>query len=261
MNWLRVLFIGGLTSYRALFNWISPWVFFPIMVAFPVFEILFFAYLGRSAGVESDEFFLIGNTFVAIAVTGMFGMGHSIAGERRSQTLSSVLASPASRLALFLGRALPSIVTGTVVAAVAFTIGALVLGVHLEAAELWRLGVAVLVTSFACTSLGLCLGALGLKGRSVSLFADMIAGSMLLVSGANVPLDQLPEWIQTLSSVMPVSHGIAAARELAAGATLSDVSGLLAAEVGIGLVLLVVGLVMLRVFEWEGRRSATLETS
>ena len=261
MNWFRVLFVGGLTSYRALFNWISPWVFFPVMIAFPVFEILFFAYLGRAAGVESDEFFLIGNTFVAIAVTGMFGMGHSVGGERRSQTLSSVLASPASRTALFLGRALPSIVTGTVVASVAFTIGALILGVELVPQELWRLGVAVIVTSFACTSLGLCLGALGLKGRSVSLFADMIAGSMLLVSGANVPLDQLPGWIQALSSVIPITHGIEAARELAAGGTLSDVSDLLAAELGIGVVLLVVGLVMLRVFEWEGRRSATLETS
>jgi len=261
MNWFRVLFVGGLTSYRALFNWISPWVFFPIMVAFPVFEILFFAYLGRAAGVESDEFFLIGNTFVAIAVTGMFGMGHSVAGERRSQTLSSVLASPASRLALFLGRALPSVVTGTVVASVAFTVGALVLGVELHASELWRIAVAVVVTSFACTSLGLCLGALGLKGRSVSLFADMIAGSMLLVSGANVPLEQLPGWIQALSSVIPVTHGIEAARELGAGAGLSEVSGLLATELGIGAVLLSVGLVLLRVFEWEGRRSATLETS
>ena len=261
MNWLRVLFVGGLTSYRALFNWISPWVFFPIMIVFPVFEILFFAYLGRAAGVESDEFFLIGNTFVSIAVTGMFGMSHSVAGERRSQTLANVLATPASRLALFLGRALPSIVTGSVTAAVAFTIGALVLGVHLEASELWRIGVAVVVTAFACTALGMCIGALGLRGRNVSLFADMIAGSMLLVSGANVPLDQLPQWIQTLGSVLPVTHGIEAARELAAGATLADVADLLATELAIGAVLLVVGLVMLRVFEWEGRRSATLETS
>ena len=62
----------------------------------------------------------------------------------------------------------------------------------------------------------------------MSLFADMIAGSMLLVSGANVPLDQLPEWIQALSSVIPVTHGIEAARELAAGASLADVAGLLA---------------------------------
>jgi ABC-2 type transport system permease protein len=260
VNFLRVLVIGGLTSYRALFNWINPWVFVPLTVTFPVFEILFFAYLGRSAGVESDEFFLIGNTFVAIAVTGMFGMGQSVAGERRSQTLASVLATPASRVALFLGRALPSIVTGTLTAAIAFTIGALVLGVGLQASELWRIGVAVVLTSFACTSLGMCIGALGLRGRNVSLFADMIAGSMLLVSGANVPLDQLPGWIQSLSSVIPVTHGIAAARELAAGATLTDVADLLAAELAIGATLLVAGLVLLRVFEWDGRRSATLET-
>ena len=133
------------------------------------------------------------------------------------------------------------------------------LGVDLESSELWRIGVAVVVTSFACTSLGMCIGALGLRGRSVSLFADVIAGSMLLVLGANVPLDQLPEWIQALSSVIPVTHGMEAARELADGASLADVAGLLATELAIGAVLLVVGLAMLRVFEWDGRRSATLE--
>ena len=128
MNSLRVLFIGGLTSYRALFNWISPWVFVPQVLGYPIFEILFFAYLGRYAGVQSDQFFLIGNAFLAIAVTGMFGMGHAVAGERRSQTLASLLASPANRFALFLGRALPSIVTGVVVAATSFAICSLILG-------------------------------------------------------------------------------------------------------------------------------------
>ena len=36
-------------SYRALFNWINPWVFFPHTLGYPIFEILFFAYLGRFA--------------------------------------------------------------------------------------------------------------------------------------------------------------------------------------------------------------------
>ena len=76
-------------SYRALFNWINPWVFFPHTLGYPIFEILFFAYLGRFADVESDKFFLIGNAFMAIAITGFFGMGNSIGGERRSQTLST----------------------------------------------------------------------------------------------------------------------------------------------------------------------------
>lgn len=122
-------------SYRALFNWINPWVFFPHTLGYPIFEILFFAYLGRFADVESDKFFLIGNAFMAIAITGFFGMGNSIGGERRSQTLSTLLASPANRFALFLGRAVPSILTGFLVAAMAFTICSLILGVHFTASK------------------------------------------------------------------------------------------------------------------------------
>ena len=79
-NWLRVFFVGGLTSYRALFNWISPWVFVPHTLGYPIFEILFFAYLGRFANVQSDKFFLVGNAFMAIAITGFFGMGQAIGG-------------------------------------------------------------------------------------------------------------------------------------------------------------------------------------
>jgi ABC-2 type transport system permease protein len=260
VNWLRVLFVGGLTSYRALFNWISPWVFFPILVVYPLFQIVFFAYLGRFAGVESDEFFLVGNTFIALAIAGLFGMGHSVANERRSQTLSSVLASPASRLALFLGRSLPSIVTGFVVSVISFGLGALILDVHVAGAWLPGLALAVLVSSFACTAMGLCVGALGLRGRNVSLFADTIGGLMLLVAGANVPLDRLPGWIQAVSSAIPLTHGIEAARDITSGSSIADSAGLFLTEASIGAIYLVAGLGLLRLFEFEARRTATLES-
>ena len=260
MNSLRVLFIGGLTSYRALFNWISPWVFVPQVLGYPIFEILFFAYLGRYAGVESDQFFLIGNAFLAIAVTGMFGMGHAVAGERRSQTLASLLVSPASRIAMFLGRALPSIVTGVFVAGISFAVCSLVLGVHTRGSALAGIAFAALVSSFGCTALGLCLGALGLRGRNVSLFADSIGACMLLVSGANVPLHRLPGWIQAISSGIPLTRGIQAAREIANGASIHSVGHLLLGEAATGAIYLVVGFSLLRLFEYEGRRTATLET-
>ena len=257
---MRVVFVGGLTSYRALFNWISPWVFIPHTVGYPIFEILFFAYLGRYAGVESDEFFLVGNAFLAIAVTGMFGMGHAVAGERRSQTLTALLASPANRFAVFLGRALPSIVTGVVVAAIAFGVCAVILDADIAWSSLPGLAVVALASSFGCTALGLCLGALGLRGRNVSLFADMIAACMLIVSGANVPLDRLPGWVQAISSWIPLTRGIEAAREIASGASVADVSDLLVGELAIGCLYLVIGLGMLRYFELDGRRRASLDT-
>jgi ABC-2 type transport system permease protein len=259
MNALRIFVVGGLTSYRALFNWISPWVFIPHTLGYPVFEILFFAYLGRFANVQSDKFFLIGNAFMAIAITGFFGMGNAIGGERRSQTLSTLLASPANRFALFLGRAVPSICTGFLVAVLAFTICSFILDVHFAASELACLAVAGAVSSFACTSFGLCLGSLGLRGRSVSLFADMIGGSMLLVSGANVPLERLPGWLRAISNIIPLTHGIAAGRGLAAGRSFAQVGHELGAEALVGGVYLVLGVAMLRLLEYEGRRSASLE--
>jgi len=59
--------------------------------------------------------------------------------------------------------------------------------------------------------------------------------------------------------VIPLTHAIQAARDLAAGEPFSEVTGLLATELGIGIAYLAAGLVLLRVFEWQGRKHATLE--
>lgn len=58
---------------------------------------------------------------------------------------------------------------------------------------------------------------------------------------------------------MPLTHATEAARDIAAGETLGDVANLLRDELATGLAFLVVGLALLRLFEYEGRRSATLE--
>jgi ABC-2 type transport system permease protein len=258
VNWLRVFFAGGVTSYRALFAWINPWVFVPMLVAYPLFQILFFAYLGRSAGVGST-FFLIGDSFVAAAITGLFGMGHSIGGERRFQTLPILLASPTSRLALFLGRSMPTVVNGFAVAAISFGLGTWMLGLHFQSAELAKLALALVASCFACTALGLCIGALGLRGRSVSVFADFIGALMLIVSGANVPFDRLPHVVRTIASGVPLTHGINAARQVVNGASVGDVANLLGAELGIAAAYFAVGVLLLRVFERQARASGSFE--
>ena len=62
------------------------------------------------------------------SLAALFGMGFAIDGERWTQTLSAVLATPANRAALFLGRALPVLVNAAVTAATGFVGGALLLG-------------------------------------------------------------------------------------------------------------------------------------
>ena len=127
-TWLRIFFIGGAISFRALFSWIRPSVYIPTLLIGPTTQILFFAYLGRTAHLESDSWFVVGNAVQSASLAALFGMGFAIDGERWTQTLSAVLATPANRAALFLGRALPVLVNAAVTAATGFIGGALLLG-------------------------------------------------------------------------------------------------------------------------------------
>jgi ABC-2 type transport system permease protein len=260
MNALRIFFIGGYLAYRALFNWIHWSMYVPTMLGGPIFQILFFAYVGRYAGLRSDEFFLVGNAVAICALGGIFGMAMTIGGERWTQTLSSVLVTPANRLALFLGRALPNIANGVIVSTVGFVVGSVLLDVSFPAGAIPVIGLIVVVSSFSCTAFGTLIGAFGLRGRDIFFFANLMIFVFLLFCGVNVPVDALPEWMQAVSKVLPLTHGIDAARQVADGASLGDVSGLVLTELGIGVFYAALAYALLRLFEVEGRRHASLET-
>lgn len=258
-NAWRILTVGGMTSFLALFNWLNPYIYVPSLVVAPVMQILLFAFIGRSAGVGDDRFYLIGNAVQYAAIPCLFAMSHTIGGERRSQTLSLILASPAPRIALFLGRSIPVVANGWFVCVVALAVGAGLLGVSLPGTAWAGLAVTCAVAAASCTGLGLVTGSLALVVRSSAVFDNVIFGLLLICAGANVPLSALPTWMAALGRWLPMSHAIEASREVAAGATLAQVAPLLAREIGVGALCAALGLVLLRVLETRSRRAATLE--
>ena len=257
---LRVFFVGGYLSYRALFNWMHWSYYIPTMLGSPIFQVLFFAYVGRFAQLRDDEFFVTGNAVQLSAMAGVYGMAMTIGGERWTQTLSPLMASPASRLPLFLGRSLPLIANGIVTSAFAFTVGWLLLDFEMAPAQIPALAVVVAASAFACTSLGLVVGALGLRARDVFFVANLVVFLLLLFCGVNIPLESLPGWMEAVSRVLPLTHGIEAARAVADGASLAEVDHLVWTELGIGAVYAALGYTLFRVFEFEGRRRASFET-
>ena len=71
----------------------------------------------------------------------------------------------------------------------------------------------------ACTGLGLLIAAIGLLVRETATLNNIVFGLLLVFCGANVPLDELPGWMATISQGLPLTHGIEAARRLADGAS------------------------------------------
>lgn len=256
---LRVFLVGGLIAYRALFSWIRPAIYIPTMLGSPLFQILFFAHLGRFSGLEDDTFFVIGNALQASAMSSVYGMTMGIANERQFATLSSLLATPANRAALFLGRALPFVANGLGVSAFGLGAGVLLLDVRLAPGSLPALTVVALITVASCTALGMVLGSLALWTRDVLFVSNLAYFLMLLLCGVNVPLERLPGWVQALGAGLPLTHGLAAARAVAAGSTLAEVAGLGAREALTGAAWAAAALLLLRLFESEGRRRASFE--
>ena len=153
------------------------------------------------------------------------------------------------------------ILNGAIVGAFAFTAGCLMLHVHIPLGALAPLALVILVTAVSCTGLGLVNGAIGLRVRESSVSSNIVFGVLLIVCGVNVPRTELPGWLSAIGSGLPLTHGIEAARKLADGAALGSVQGLVLTELAIGVVWAVIGCVMLRLFELESRRRATLESS
>ncbi|MDQ3778863.1 MAG: ABC transporter permease, partial [Actinomycetota bacterium] len=231
---LRVFFVGGYLSYRALFNWMHWSYYIPTMLGAPIFQVLFFAYVGRFAQLRDDEFFVTGNAVQLSAMAGVYGMAMTIGGERWTQTLSTLMASPANRLPLFLGRSVPLIANGIITSAFAFLVGWALLDFDVAAGQIPALAVVVVASAFACTALGLVIGALGLRARDVFFLANLVVFSLLLFCGVNIPLESLPAWMETLGRALPLTHGIEAARAVAGGATLAEVDHHVWTELAIG---------------------------
>ncbi|WP_045743422.1 ABC transporter permease [Actinoplanes rectilineatus] len=260
MNPVRLVTTGGALAYRALFNWTTPAMYAGTLLAGPAFQLIFFAYLGRQLQVADDRFFIVGNAVLAASTACVFGGTLAVGNERRYGTLGHVLLSPRSRTAIFAGRVLPYAGNGLLIAAFTLTVGTAALGLRIPLAALPGIVLALATGSLACAFFGLTLGAVGLRFRDVWVVSNVAASLLLLLTGVNVPRSGLPPWMATVGEFLPITHAAEAARTLAAGRGFGAAAPALGAELLVGTGYALLAVLLLKIFEAESRRRASLET-
>jgi ABC-2 type transport system permease protein len=257
---LRLFLQGAILSYIALFYWLRPSAYLASKVLMPLNQILFFTFLGMYAtGRDSASFYVIGNSVQMAAISGIYGVTMSIGGERWNGTLPYLFGTPANRMVMFIGRAFVHVIDGMLGVALGLVWGVVLLGLDLSQTDPLALALIILVTTISTSGLGLLMGCLSLVTRHMMFVNNTVYFLLLVFSGANVPLTTLPGWMQAVSQVLPLTRGIASARQIIAGASLAEVAPLLAGELLIGLAYIFLGYSLFRWFEFQAKQRGTLE--
>ena len=260
-NNLRLFWRGTILSYIALFAWLRPTTYIASKILMPLAQILFFTFLGSYAtGASNVDFYVIGNAIQITATSGIFGVTMSIGGDRWNGTLPYLFGTPANRMMMFFGRAFMHILDGTLGVVIALGWGALLFGVDFSSTNLSALGLTILVTTISTCGLGLLMGCLSLLTANVMFVNNTVYFLLLIFSGANVAIDSLPNWMQAISQILPLTRGIASARTLIAGGSFAEVTPLLVSELGIGIFYGWLGYMLFKWFELRAKRKGTLET-
>jgi ABC-2 type transport system permease protein len=252
---------GTLLSYRALFAWLRPVTYLASKILMPLAQMFFFVLLGSYAtGGQGTDFYVIGNAIQITSVSGIFGVTFSVGGDRDAGTLPYLFGTPSNRFIIFFGRAFMHIIDGFIGVVIALIWGVLLMGLDLSRTDMPALALTILITTFSTCGLGLLMGCLSLITANVMFVNNFVYFSLLVFSGANVQISSLPIWMQVVSNILPLTRGIASARALAAGASLTDVAPLLISEVGIGVAYGLLGYFLFAWFETQAKQRGTLET-
>ena len=165
--------------------------------------------------------------------------------ERQSGTLERLMATPINKADIVLGYALAFGLLAVVQALVVIAVTVWVYGMEV-AGDLWVVVLVAVLDAILGTALGLAGSALArTEFQAVQLMPVLIL-PQLVTAGLMMPRAAMPQALEWLSRGMPLTYGLEALQQLAAGATLGDVLGSISAVVAFIAGALLLGTLTLR---------------
>jgi len=125
--------------------------------------------------------------------------------ERSSGTLERLLAMPMGKLDFLGGYALAFGVVAAVQAALAVALSVGPLGLHV-AGPVWLLGLVAVADAVLGTALGLFVSAFAQTEFQAVQFMPAFILPQILLCGLLVPRDQMAEWLQVVSALLPMTY-------------------------------------------------------
>ena len=196
-------------------SWLAFEVGLPILSA----AAYVFIYEALGAPPRYTGFVLLGSAMTAYWMNVLWAMASQFYWEKQSGTLEIYFLAPASRVALLLGMASGGIFMSTSRAASTLIAGSFLFGVRYEVVS-WPLAIlAFVLTLAALYCLGMLFSSVFLMyGREAWHMASALQEPVYLLSGFYFPVRALGFWAAMGASLIPLTLGLDAMRQLMFGA-------------------------------------------
>ncbi len=224
------------------------WLFFETVLPLMGTVAYIFVYKALQAPEDYIGFVVLGGAMAAFWLNVLWSLAAQLYWDKDGGNLELYVLCPGPMMAILLGMAIGGIVMASVRATFIVVICSLFFGVVFHVGSLPALVLTFVLTMAALYGLGMMFSSIYLAaGREAWHISNLLQEPIFLVSGFYFPVKSLGVWVATFASIIPLTLGLDAMRQLL---FVNDPTlGFLPIEVELG-VLAVLGVVFITAAGW-----------
>jgi len=191
------------------------WLFFETLL--PVLGVAGYVFIYRAikAPQEFAGFAVLGGAMTAFWLNVLWSMASQLYWDKDQGNLELYVVSPGPMMAVLLGMAVGGLVMTATRAAIILVVCSLLFGVTYQLASLPLLVLVFLVTMAALYGMGMLFASIFLvAGREAWHLSNLLQEPIYLASGFYFPVKALGFWVATFASIIPLTLGLDAMRQL-----------------------------------------------
>ena len=210
-------------AYRELLRFVNERSRVVGSLAFPlIFLVIFGAGFGQligslAPGVDFIQFMYPGLVAMSVLTSSLFA-GVSVVWDREFGFLREVMVAPIARSGIVLGKAVGATATALVQVALLLVLAPFI-GVSLSVESVLALVPVVAILALGLSGLGILIASFMTSQQGFQLFIQLLMFPLIFLAGVFYPVNNVPDWLQVISKINPLTYGVDAIRQIFLGPT------------------------------------------
>jgi len=190
-------------------------------LAFPlIFLVIFGAGFGQligslAPGVDFIQFMYPGLVAMSVLTSSLFA-GVSVVWDREFGFLREVMVAPIARSGIVLGKAVGATATALVQVALLLVLAPFI-GVSLSIESVVALVPVVAILALGLSGLGILIASFMTSQQGFQLVMQLLIFPLIFLAGVFFPVNSVPDWLQVISKLNPLTYGVDAIRQIFLG--------------------------------------------